>query len=156
MSQFTVTIEERRAVHLAGMFIHTDMQKCQNDCHTLWDAFAPRMGELCPGEPRESYGVSFPIDAAAGSFTYWAALEFPAGNPLPQGMAETALPAGLYAACPVAGLDDILAAYTHMYTEWPTTQSSYALRHDTPCYEFYSADHLKTGAFTLYIPVAAK
>ena len=150
----TVTIVERPAVRIAGLAVRTDMVKAGQDCPALWhEQFGPRMGELCPSGGCESYGASWLVDMAAGTFDYCAALPLKEGLTLPEGMQAWDLPAGLYAACPVPSLAELAAAYGFVYSQWLSGQKAYALAGQAPCYELYPADFMGTGRLTLYVPL---
>lgn len=152
---FTVSVTPYKAATLTGIVVRTDMEKAYMDCSALWERFSPRLEEFFKNglEAQGSYGLSTTVDIEAGIFDYWAALPLPPGTPTPEGMQTVELPAGDYAFCEVSSLEEIQAAYQHLYMEWLPSQKEYQLNTEAPCFEFYGKNYICDGSFAIYIPV---
>ncbi len=154
MQKFSIAIVERPDIGTAGLKVRTNMAKAHEDCSALWrDAFGPRMDAFPadPAYPGQSFGVSVMLDQE--NFDYWAVMPLAPGAAVPAGMATFDLPAGAYAECRVASLDELVGAYTYVYGEWASAPGSRPLDFSRPCYELYRPEFLTTGAFSVYCPV---
>ena len=156
MSTFAVSVTQRPHTRLFGISVRTDMSKAPVDGHHLWEkVFAPRMHEISGKKPDEyhgpSYGIAVMIDEQY--FDYWAAMPAPEGLPLPEGMRQIELPAGLYAGCEVSSLAQLGEAYCYLYEAWPKTVKEYALNMQAPSFEYYDQRFCESGALEVYVPV---
>lgn len=152
-ADFKVEVVSREAVVAVGLKVRTNMAQAEVDCPKLWhDNFAPRMAEI-QGFPTTSFGISKIVDEE--NFDYWAAMPLEAGAPIPGGMTTIDLPAGLYAQCQLKSLEELAAAYQHIFLSWAPA-SGYEIPCDRPSYELYPVDHFPTGKLTLFMPVNRK
>lgn len=148
---FKVDVVEREAVECVGLKVRTTMESAASDCPRLWyETFGPRMEEVA-SFPNVSYGISLMTDET--HFDYWAALPYRAGDAVPEGMGLINLPAGQYAECHIASLDDLAEAYQHIFFAWGEAHKEYEFLHTVPSYELYPADHAESGHISLYMPV---
>lgn len=154
MPEFSVKIVERPAIRAAGFKVATTMEKAGVDCPEIWSkTFAPHM-ESFPADParrHESFGVS--AMTSESDFDYWAVMPLAPGANVPGGMAEITIQGGVYAECPVKSLEELGAAFNHVYTTWPQSQKEYAPDFQKPCYELYTDDFMKNGNLVIYCPV---
>lgn len=160
---FVFSVVEVGEKKLAGIKVETSMEKAARDCPDLWHTFGPR----CEAELAEianleggAYGISV-MTGNEGSFTYWAAVEVFPDASLPEGMAFTTIPAGLYVRCTVPGLEQLGSAFEAMYGEWPRSQGKYAISHDPQgvCFELYPLQPKPwdvTDPLEIYGPVVKK
>lgn len=129
---FEVAVVEFPTKHLIDMKVSTDMQKAQTDCPTMWQTFGPRIVEIpgggCVG--KGAYGVSIMLNE--NDFDYWAAVEAASGTAMPDGMAAFDFPAGLYAKCRIASLENLGEAFTYVYGLWIFDQPEYGLNCKPP------------------------
>ena len=135
------------------------MDKAPVDGHHLWEkVFGPRMHEIS-GKKSEDYhglvyGIAVMLDCQ--NFDYWAAMPAPEGPALPAGMQAIELPAGLYAGCHVASMEQLGEVYTYLYETWATEQKEYAVNMQAPCFEYYDKKFYELCTFEVYIPVLKK
>ena len=160
-TDFQVSIKERSAHTLYGASVRTNMAKASTDCPHIWESvFVPRMPEISQKPLKEfqgeSYGISIVVDMQSGIFDYWAAMEPAPGTPLPQGLSEIEIPAGLYASCRVDSLEQLGDAYNYLYTEWVPKQPNLLLNMQAPCFELYGQEYMQNGALEVYVPVLKK
>jgi predicted transcriptional regulator YdeE len=132
------------------------MQKASTDCPAIWQAFGPQIVAF-PNSATitEAYGVSVMLEDD-GSFDYWAAVETPTDNPVPEGMTTFELPAGLYASAYAPNLEQVEAAWREIYMEWPQKQSEYAIDMSAPCLEVYLDGWRPSDPLELLAPVVKK
>ena len=150
----SVVVVNRPETALVGMFVRTSMQQAMIDCPKIWhENFGPRMAELCDENCGESYGVSWMVDEADCTFDYWAAVPLKKDARIPEGMATTTLPAGMYAELAVPSLEKLQEAYTTIWEKWLPNQKEYAPSETAPSYEVYPADYMQTGKLVLYFPI---
>ncbi len=164
---FTVTVAPHAEVHLIGLRIATDMQKCAKDCPAVWQRFMPLAENLLcrtadPVEPQqetclgESFGLSFLTDPASGAFDYAAAVPAKPNMETHSGLEFFTLPAGLYAFTQLSGLAQIGDAYHYLYSVWLPGQNNHAPNPAAPCFEHYDRRFLQTGELEIAIPVSAR
>ena len=158
METYNAQIVELKVVHIYGKRISTSYATAAQDCPALWHEFA---GEVSLDELRpectvaHSYGVS--IMTGPESFDYMAGVEFKSGESVPPGMRELALSAGAYLKCRCANLEQLGAVYGFMYeSPWVKENSDYTVDFEKPCFEGYTEEYLKSGAFDVYAPLKAK
>lgn len=151
-----ITVSEQPAVRLIGMSVRTSMAKVPADCGALFARFGPRMGEVATNGGGASYGVSFMVEGSQDAFDYWAALPAAGDAPVPAGMAECQIPAGLHASAGFDSFAGIGAVFEKLYTQWLPSQNEYVLRAGAPSYEFYAADAMQTGKGKVFMPVVRK
>lgn len=151
----SISVVSRPETTLVGISVRTGMQQAMKDCPTLWhETFGPRMCEV-GGCGSESYGVSWVVDEHTGTFDYWAAVPLNQGGQIPEGMATTTLPAGLYAELAIPSLEKLQEAYMTIWEKWLPGQSDYTANAAAPSYELYPADYMQTNRLVLYFPVKA-
>ena len=159
MTAYTVSVSQRPQLRLFGISVRTSMSNASVDCPHLWEKlFGPRMHEISGKKPDTyhgpSYGISIMHDTQ--NFEYWAAMPASEGLPLPKGMRQTELPAGLYASCLVPSLAQLGEAYTCLYETWPKTVAEYVADMQAPCFEYYDERYMESGAFEIYMPILKK
>lgn len=156
MSQYQIAIIECPAKHLSGMKVRTTMHKAKQDCTTLWQNFASRIGELLTDHSNwpPCYGVSVMLNAE--DFDYWAVVETPASISVPAGMSNISLQPGQYAKCTVSELEKIDEGYTYLYEVWPNSQSEYTYDEQASCFELYPANWHPAQPFDIYMPLKKK
>lgn len=88
-------------------------------------------------------------------FYYWAAVELDLSGPLPSGLEEFELSAGLYAKAAVPSLDKLGPAYTYLYEDWLKGQPGYHARLEAPSFELYPSGWQITDAFEILMPISA-
>lgn len=153
---FEVKAVECKAVRVIGVKIMTSMDNAFKDCSQLWGDFMPRMPEVQLDGEMRSYGVSVMTGGAGGEFEYWAALPVAAAAPIPAGMFEMTLPAGLYAECWITGLDKLSDCFNYIYSAWLPANTEYEMEATHPSYELYLSDYEKTGRIGIYFPIKKK
>ncbi len=153
---FSVSIAEYSAKRLVGMKVRTTMQKAQFDCPSNWRTFGPRIVEIpaCSGGGQGAYGVSLMLNE--NDFDYWAAVEASPQIAVPDGMETVDIPAGLYAKCAVANLEQLGEAYMYVYGTWIREQAEYTLDEKAPCFESYPPNWRINDAFEIYVPLKKK
>lgn len=152
----SIQVIRHEGVRLIGLSIRTDL-KHRSDCPKLWNEnFALRIPEIRKCEKGDAYGVSWVLDPVAGIFDYWATLCADDNAPIPSGMSETKIPAGLYAQCPIQTVKEIADTYEYIYTQWLPKNTQYTVNKDAPCFEYYAADHLETGRALVGFPIREK
>lgn len=153
MSNHNVTVVEYPEMHLIGMKVRTTMQKAQQDCPALWQAFGPRCAEILPAgsDCTGAYGIS--VMLTPEEFEYWAAIEANASVAVPQGMGRVDIPAGQYAKCAVPNLGKLGEIYMYLYEEWPKSQKTYTYDEKIPCFELYPQNWKPSDALTVFMPV---
>ena len=157
---FDIMVKELPARTLVGLFVNTTYQNAFTDCTRVWEHdFMPRLPEIThrPSAefPSVTYGVSV-MTGEEGAFTYWATTELPVGTAVPEGMSVLELPGGLYACCALPSLALLSDAYTYLYTAWSDSNKDYAVNFQTPCFERYDEEYLKSGSLEIYAPVVKR
>lgn len=146
---FTSDIVQQDDFQVVGLKVKTTMAAAEVDCPGIWEKFGPRMAEITSNSV--AYGASVMIDEQF--FEYWAALPYNPGDTVPEGMAVLDIPEGLYARCDINGLDELAAAYTHMFQVW-SNNSEYGFRCGAPGFELYPKDfYPDMGYLSLYMPL---
>lgn len=157
MPQFPVTVVTHPAIRTAGVKVRTTMQKCAQDCPSLWEhVFGPRMMDF-PMDPLYSgvsYGASVMIDNE--SFDYWAVMPIAAAADTPDGMDILEIPGGLYVECRLESLGQLSDAYNFIFMEWIPAQEKFASNMLGMGLEEYTADYMTNGSLTIYCPLVEK
>jgi AraC family transcriptional regulator len=137
---------------LVGLQVRSSMGKFAQDGQALWQAFAPRVNEAA-ADPRETFGVI--IKLGGDEFEYWAAVEaaLPTEGPLPAHMKKLEIPAGTYVACAVPSMEQVGAAYGHIYGEWARANPANPPEHGRPYLELYPRPGGPGAPMHIYVPV---
>ena len=153
---FSISIVDYPAKLVAGLRIRTEMQKAKTECPALWHTLVPRMSEISAWQtvPKGIYGVSLMVNES--EFDYWAALETSGEDTVPQGMETFSIPAGRYAKCPVASMEQLFEAYMYVYGTWASEQAEYTVNEMAPCFELYSSNWQENDSFEIYVPLKKK
>lgn len=150
-----LTLVDRPAVIVVGLQIRT--LPMSPDIPALWPRFVARIPEIAhPAEARVTYGVMRQAAGGMNAFDYLAAVSVAAPGPVPAGMTQLALPAGLYAffSYPLSGLG---AGFGEIF-ERLLPQSGFVQRLG-PFFERYNEDFCPDrpeSAVEIYLPVAPK
>lgn len=156
-TDFAVSVAQHPALQLVGLKIRTTMQECHKDCPALWqETFMPWIRRFYPEGDCPSWGLSFSWNAATGGFDYCAAIQLPQNTPIPKGLKQFQIPAGLYAICQLNSIAEIHTAYHYLYSRWLPSQTRYIALEDAPSFEYCQPDFLQTGRLSIYIPVIEK
>ena len=151
MSEYKAAVVDYPARRLVGMKVLTSMKQASVDCPACWRAFCQHLGKLAPDGSKDSYGLSFMINAE--DFYYWAAVDADLAKDVPEGLERVDIPAGLYAACVSPNLEKVGEVYSFLYQTWLSGQSEYALNEQTPCFEQYPPNWQLSGAFDVFMPI---
>ncbi|MDR0499037.1 MAG: GyrI-like domain-containing protein [Holophagales bacterium] len=151
--KFETSIVEFPTKKLVGMKVRTSMEKAGADGGALWQAFTPRMSEVCK-EPKGMFGVS--VMVSESEFDYWAALEMTPEEPLPEGMGEVTILKGAYVRCTVPSIEKMGDAYMYLYTEWSGGQTKYVINQEASAFEHMPGDWQMGKPFDIYVPIKAK
>lgn len=90
-------------------------------------------------------------------FYYMAAIDAPANGPIPDGMQEFILPAGVYVKCSCSGIDKIGEVFGFIYEgPWVKENTDFIVDFEKPCFEGYAAEYLTTGQLYIYAPLKRK
>ena len=145
----------RPAMRLAGAKIRTEMPFAKKDIKKLWMETIPQVKEFLNGDTDAVFGISWLVDPDTTAFDYYAAIKLFSDCVLPEGFSEIEVPAGLYAECDLPSREMLHQLYHYFYYEWlPQNKDGLSLG-NSPCYEVYSKDFLKTGSLKVYMPVIA-
>ncbi len=153
---FDVKAVDCKAVRVVGVKTTATMEGALKECSKLWGDFMPRMPEIQLDGEMRSYGVSVMIGSDTDKFEYWAALPVAADAPVPAGMVDMTLPAGLYAECWITGLDKLTDCFNYIYSTWLPAHTEYEMEAANPGYELYLSDYEKTGRIGIYFPIKKK
>lgn len=141
--------------------------KTSEDCKNVWadeTGFMKRAQEIAaPAGQTPDFGLCrCATGAEMGAFDYAAAVPAPDGADLPEGMIEIVIPAGTYAAFPVAGLSEIGQAWGET-GEWLASHPEWqgfcygnpsgcgCVAH--PSFEFYPPGFDERSGLFVYIPL---
>lgn len=136
--------------------------RSSEDCHNVWadeNGFIKLAGEACG----PYFGVCRCVAGAEpGAFEYIAAMPAAADAPVPDGLAEYALPAGQYAVFPVEALSEIGRVWGQT-AEWLAAHPEWKGYCDgdpdgcgcveRPSFELYPPEFDGTNGLFVYIPV---
>jgi predicted transcriptional regulator YdeE/DNA-binding transcriptional MerR regulator len=142
-------IVNREAFTVVGMEYQGKNEN--NEIKDMWDAFAPRMGEIKhPNWQWGSYGICRDMPEEEG-LHYLAGVEVDQVEEVPDGMAVWTVPEQTYAVFPCT-LPTLHDAYRYAFEEW-LPQSGYQ-RADGPDFELYTEEFdPQNPASTMYIYV---
>jgi Uncharacterized protein conserved in bacteria len=155
-AQWQVTVVEVAKVRLAGVRVHTTMDKAMQDCPKLWEeTFMPLMPKITGTAQDAFQGTTYGVSVMTGehTFDYWAAAPLPEDAPAPDGMLTMTLSGGVYACCTVNAMEQLGDAYTMLYLTWPQEQNEYVPDMQAPCFERYGRDYLESGRFEIFMPL---
>jgi AraC family transcriptional regulator len=125
----------------------------------LWEAFAPRMGEIAGRIEGLTYGVCFPPALGDEAFDYMAALSVASFDTVPEGMVARTIPAHKFAVFThKTGKDtlhnDLQKSVQYIWGTWlPNSGYEHAKVPDFELYDERMDPLTGKGEFDLYIPI---
>lgn len=152
------TFKETEEIKVIGMMsIFSDETK--KGIPDLWDAFAPRMGEIIQRIDGVTYGVCFPAETQEGEFEYMAAIAVENFDEIPEGMVGRTVPAHKYAVFTHKTGDDTLhndlqKSVQYIWGVWlPKSGFEHAKVPDFEYYDHRMDPFTGKGEFDLYLPI---